>query len=116
MPPVRRQDISADGFEIASSGLGLYQAAIVRAGNRTTVTMRKDGAVISAPQITNATLQAVETALNNWLSGTVLGVGGGNLNGAFVTAVHIFSLNPLSVTVWSGEPGMTPRANWWVDA
>lgn len=115
MPPVRGQSILSDGFQITSSR-GLYDAVITRVSNRTTVTMRKDGVVISAPQITNATVSAVETVLNNWLSGTVLGVGGGNLDGAFVAAVHVFSLNPLSVTVWSGNLGLTPPANWWAES
>jgi hypothetical protein len=114
MPPVLGHTITTDGFQIVSPRLGTYAAVITRVSNRTTVTMTVNGVVSSAPQITNATISAVETLLNNWLSGTVLGVGGGNLNGAFVAAVHVFTLAPLSVSCWVGNPGLTPPVDWWL--
>ena len=84
--------------------------SITTAADRLTIVLN-DGVerTILASQIpaTQNTVAKVETYLNNIWRPTFLA-------GRCVMEVHVFSLNPLRVNVWTSNTGLTPPANWWV--
>lgn len=53
----------------------------------------------------STTIAQVETYINSiWIPANVSG---------YQMQVHVFSLNPLRVTVWTGNIGIPIPANWW---
>jgi len=53
------------------------------------------------------TIYAAETAVTNWLRQSA--------DGHYQVAVHVFSLDPLRLTVLTANVGETIPANWWAD-
>lgn len=53
------------------------------------------------------TATKVENYINNtWIPANITD---------YEAAIHVFTLNPLRYTIWTGNKGMTPPTNWWVE-
>lgn len=53
------------------------------------------------------TADAVETVVTNWLRQSA--------DGVYQVAVHVFSVDPLRLTVLTANLGETIPANWWAE-
>lgn len=109
MPNITGQRLTADGFVIDTVKYGPFQVVITKNGNQTTVRVTQNGAVVTEPTINNATPAVVESVINNAINGVVLGVGGTQ---DFYSAVHIFTLSPLSLIMASSDTPIS--GTWWV--
>ncbi len=77
--------------------------------NLVTITDQKGVRILDATKLAGNlnTIAKVENFVNNtWIPANITD---------YACAVHVFSLNPLRVTVWTGDIGLTPPANWWTD-
>lgn len=57
---------------------------------------------------TQNTPKKIETYINTvWIPANITG---------YAATAHVFSLNPLRLTLWTGDTGLSAPANWWVDS
>ena len=56
--------------------------------------------------VTQNTIAKKETWVNAWLAANVT---------TCQAVIHIFTESPLTLTVWTGNPGIAIPANWWLD-
>lgn len=108
MPPIRSQTVNADGFSLETQTMGLLEVVISVSGNTHTIICKKDGAVLQEPTITNATASAVESVINNFMNGQILGAGALK---PFYNACHIYSLSPLKFVAITQNTPIT--GEWW---
>ena len=85
MPSVRSIDLT--------NGLRLIDAAGTKVITAATIPAQQD------------TLAKAEGWRNTWLAGQVNG---------YQAVVHLFSLNPLQLAIYTAELGRAIPANWWV--
>jgi hypothetical protein len=111
MPAITGQFTTPNGFIIDTPKYGPLEVTITQAGNQTTVLVTQNGSTVSEVTIINASIAAVETVINNALNGVLVGVVGGPQD--FYCAVHIFALNPLSLTMISSNDPIPPGQQWW---
>lgn len=62
--------------------------------------------VYSALPATQDTPAKAETFINTWCAANI---------SDYQMVVHVFSISPVQLTVWTGNLGVTIPANWWVD-
>lgn len=86
MPPIRSVSIDATQIQILD-----------RIGTRRLT-------YSSIPQSQNSIAKA-EAWVNNWLAQNIT---------EYAVVVHVFSISPLRVTVWTGAAGTSPPADWWL--
>jgi hypothetical protein len=111
MPSTRSQTVNSDGFELQTQTMGLLKVVLTLAGNITTVTCLKDGVQVQAPTVTNATAGVLETLINNFMNGQILGVG--SLK-PFYNACHIVTMLPtFKCQTITGNVPIT--GTWWVN-
>ncbi len=106
MPRILSQRITSNGFEVVTRR-GTFALTGVLAAGRLTVTLTLDGQTLQTRQIQNPTLAGVEAAVNDWLVTHLPEV---------PAVIHLFSANPLSLTIWCGREGASlPTGSWWLE-
>ena len=105
MPPVKFQTTSANGLSFESHN-GVYDFIITTDGSTTTIVVKKDGVQVATVALLSPTIAQLETQINTFLPTQV----GNQMN----SAVHVFTVNPLSIKLMSSNLDTPIPANWWV--
>ena len=109
MPNCKGQSITPTGFSIQTNEHGLLEVLVVTVGNTTTISCFKDSILQQAPTVISATPLAIETIINNFLNGIIVGVVGGPQH--IYIACHVVQVNPFLCNLMSANGPIS--GNWW---